>query len=490
MDVARSSGVAPERRSLGIRSCGLRTTVGLDAVHSSCYTDEPRLSDDRSVVEPRNPGPRNRGRLTPIELRRRIGWSLSLAGVACVLVLLAGRWSDLTTGQGVVIGGLGVLVSALVVASGIHRTRLSTDRAATAALRQAEDVAETEKANADRILGELKLAREQAHHRETERDLRARFTLAASQLADPSGPVRLAGIFAMASLADDWHALTLPNHDERQVCIDVLRAYLRTPMGRASAATADPNPELEIRQTIVRVVRGRVLEDEGTGRSWKGANVDLSRSWLAGASLIGVDLGDAGLACARLFGADLTDADLVGANLAAANLAGASLIRAGMSDADLATAILSDANLYHADLHRANMYRANLTCAELIRVNLARTDLHDANLTRANLYRADLTDATLTCADLTGANLAGANLAEANLTRADLTGADLTGANLTGANLTGATISGADTGENPDPADASVASRFLSATRFTDAVYDARTKWPDDFRPPPSRDTY
>ncbi|MDT2007146.1 pentapeptide repeat-containing protein [Rhodococcus opacus] len=352
-------------------------------------------------------------------------------------------------------------------------------------------MAETEKANADRILGELTLAREQAHYRETERDLRARFPLAASQLADPSGPVRLAGIFAMASLADDWYALTLPNDRERQVCIDVLRAYLRTPMGRVPAnATADPNPELEIRQTIVRVVRGRVLEDEGTGRSWKGANADLSGSWLAGASLIGVDLGDADLACARLYGADLTDADLVGANLAAANLVGASLIRADLSGAVLATAILSDANLYHADLHRANMYRADLTCAELIRVNLARTDLHDANLTRANLYRADLTDATLTCSDLTGANLAGTNLTEANLTRADLTGADLTGANLTGAKLTGATISGADTGEDPDPTDTSVASLFLSATRFTDVVYDARTKWPDDFRPPPSRDTY
>ncbi|NRI64859.1 hypothetical protein FEZ60_04800 [Rhodococcus sp. MS16] len=59
----------------------------------------------------------------------------------------------------------------------------------------------------------------------TERDLRSRYTASVSQLGSESPAIRLAGVYALASLADDWHAAG--DDDERQVCIDVLRAYLR-----------------------------------------------------------------------------------------------------------------------------------------------------------------------------------------------------------------------------------------------------------------------
>jgi hypothetical protein len=49
-----------------------------------------------------------------------------------------------------------------------------------------------------------------------------RFTAIAAQLGDDQPAVRLAGVHAMAGLADDWDA-------NRQTCIDVLCAYLRMP---------------------------------------------------------------------------------------------------------------------------------------------------------------------------------------------------------------------------------------------------------------------
>ena len=49
-----------------------------------------------------------------------------------------------------------------------------------------------------------------------------RFISIATQLGDVQPAVRLAGVHAMAGLADDWKA-------NRQTCIDVLCAYLRMP---------------------------------------------------------------------------------------------------------------------------------------------------------------------------------------------------------------------------------------------------------------------
>ena len=60
------------------------------------------------------------------------------------------------------------------------------------------------------------------------RTLNERFATAAGQLGDDKPPaVRLAGVYAMAGLADDWP-------ENRQTCVDVLCAYLRMPY--------DPDP--------------------------------------------------------------------------------------------------------------------------------------------------------------------------------------------------------------------------------------------------------
>ena len=48
-----------------------------------------------------------------------------------------------------------------------------------------------------------------------------RFTAIATQLGDAQPAVRLAGVHAMAGLADDWK-------QNRQTCVAVLCAYLRS----------------------------------------------------------------------------------------------------------------------------------------------------------------------------------------------------------------------------------------------------------------------
>ncbi len=54
------------------------------------------------------------------------------------------------------------------------------------------------------------------------RTLNERFATAAEQLGSDKPAVRLAGVHAMAGLADDWE-------ENRHTCIDVLCAYLRMP---------------------------------------------------------------------------------------------------------------------------------------------------------------------------------------------------------------------------------------------------------------------
>ncbi|WP_436528544.1 hypothetical protein [Actinoplanes sp. HUAS TT8] len=63
---------------------------------------------------------------------------------------------------------------------------------------------------------------EAAERRENTKLFSERFGKAAEQLGSDKAAVRLAGVYAMAGLADDWII-------GRQTCIDVLCAYLRKP---------------------------------------------------------------------------------------------------------------------------------------------------------------------------------------------------------------------------------------------------------------------
>ena len=113
-----------------------------------------------------------------------------------------------------------------------------------------------------------------------------RFTAAAAQLGDATPSVRLAGVHAMAGLADDWP-------ENRQACVDVLCAYLRRqyepdPGDRAGPAIRRRfQAEQQVRHSAMHVIAGHLREDAPT--PWAGLWLDLTGAVFDGAH----DLADA-----------------------------------------------------------------------------------------------------------------------------------------------------------------------------------------------------
>jgi hypothetical protein len=111
-----------------------------------------------------------------------------------------------------------------------------------------------------------------AEHRT--RTLNERFATAAEQLgSDKPQAVRLAGVYAMAGLADDWE-------ENRQTCVEVLCAYLRMPYEPDPGDEAQEPERLafrashEVRRTVVRVITAH-LRDHAI-KSWQGLNFDFT----------------------------------------------------------------------------------------------------------------------------------------------------------------------------------------------------------------------
>ncbi|MDI9966725.1 pentapeptide repeat-containing protein [Rhodococcus sp. IEGM 1251] len=147
------------------------------------------------------------------------------------------------------------------------------------------------------------------HEATLRRELRTRFTDAASQLAHPSAAVRIAGVFAMSALADDWHSSNEPA--EVQTCIDVLCGYLRLPYDLAHGvshqtkrvisrprvasdgiATGEIEEHFEIRQndrevrkTIIRVIGDHL--QKSSCPSWSDRSFDLQEAVLEDVRLVG-----------------------------------------------------------------------------------------------------------------------------------------------------------------------------------------------------------
>ncbi|MEE6140570.1 pentapeptide repeat-containing protein [Mycobacterium sp. 050128] len=112
-------------------------------------------------------------------------------------------------------------------------------------------------------------------------------------------------------------------------------------------------------------------------------------------------------------------------------------------------------------LTRAYLDGVLLNASYLVGAWLPSASLVDAGLLMANLNAAKFTDANLTGADLSIANLYYSSLDQTNLTGAKLYAADLSDANLIGATL--------------------------ARTDLGNIYYNATTRWPEGFTPPPSR---
>ncbi|MFF2254595.1 pentapeptide repeat-containing protein [Streptomyces sp. NPDC058142] len=114
-------------------------------------------------------------------------------------------------------------------------------------------------------------------HRADASQLADRYTTAAEQLGHDQAAVRLAGVYALSRLADDWA-------EQRQVCIDVLCAYLRIPYEPDPTAPEHKAGEQEVRQTIIRVIRDH-LQKPDVPTAWCKYNFNFTGAVFDGGSL-------------------------------------------------------------------------------------------------------------------------------------------------------------------------------------------------------------
>jgi uncharacterized protein YjbI with pentapeptide repeats len=169
------------------------------------------------------------------------------------------------------------LIAAIFTLIGLGGTILVALRGFYATRQTAIDTLKVEREKLDKTLA---AQREQIDRTLSGQDFHAfnaRFATAADKLGTDKMPVvRLAGVYAMTGLADDWAVI-------RQTCIEVLCGYLRMPY------SADPGSghetweflaEREVRRTIVRVITAHLREDAKV--SWCGMDFDFTGMVLDG----------------------------------------------------------------------------------------------------------------------------------------------------------------------------------------------------------------
>jgi uncharacterized protein YjbI with pentapeptide repeats len=137
----------------------------------------------------------------------------------------------------------------------------------------------------DRTLAEQREQLDRTLAEQRERTFNERFATAADRLGDDKpAAVRLAGIYAMAGLADDWE-------DNRQACVDVLCSCLRMPYEPNPGGDAPARDQLvfrlnqQVRHTIINVITAHLRERAST--SWQGLDLDFSGARFDGGEFSG-----------------------------------------------------------------------------------------------------------------------------------------------------------------------------------------------------------
>src|SRR5215831_9171348 len=138
---------------------------------------------------------------------------------------------------------------------GRRMTSRDTERTLTEQNKQLDRTLAEQREQLDRTLAEQREQLDRTLTEQRTRTLNERFATAADQLGSDKPPaVRLAGVYAMAGLADDWP-------ENRQTCVDVLCAYLRLPYDPDPGDEADPaewaayRANGEVRYTVIRLIR-------------------------------------------------------------------------------------------------------------------------------------------------------------------------------------------------------------------------------------------
>lgn len=332
-----------------------------------------------------------------------------------------------------------------------YRRQDTTERSHQVAIEAQETAANQYKLDSDKYELDRKRHELETHRRadDRERELRARFTTIAEQLGSKSFAVRHAGAYALASLADDWHEIG--KDVERQICVDLLCAQLRSPRDQEPLYPDDGRvyysaSDTEVRKTIIRLLRSHRPLDPDISVGWKACAIDLS--------------------AADLTGFDLTEIDLRSANLDDADLSHAQLVRADLSEAMMARTTLSGTKFIDANLAKAKLFSSRVEVKSESEVWPNMASFERANLAGALLTSANLPHAEFEGADLTGAYLNSARLQEASFLQAVLSDTHCYDTKFNQADF-----------RNADLRRANFVRADTTEANFTDAIYDGATKW-------------
>jgi uncharacterized protein YjbI with pentapeptide repeats len=285
-------------------------------------------------------------------------------------------------------------------------------------------------------LGEAAEQRENAkEERENTKLFNERFATASEQLGHDTAAVRLAGVYAMAGLADDWEA-------GRQTCIEVLCAYLRVHYN--PEAPEDPHElrtwhgEREVRHTIIRVISAHLHPSAPV--SWQSHNFDFSGAVF--------DRGNFTRAVFSGGVVDFSEATFSGGvtNFIAVNFSG------GIVDFTDTEFVDAEVNFVHADFSgaRVNFSGAKFTSGEInfIAAGFSAGEIEFANAefsgAEVNFTHSKFSGSTVMFAD------AKVSSGELNFVGVDFSGGtvDLIDAEISGAEVdfTNATFSGGKVG--------------------------------------------
>jgi hypothetical protein len=159
------------------------------------------------------------------------------------------------------VGIVTVVATVIVQTIGFRATRANIEQQIKATHKDTADTLGHQREQLDRTLAEQRT-----------RTLNERFATAAEQLGSDKPAVRLAGVYAISGLADDWE-------ENRQTCVDVLCAYLRMPY-EPDPGQDVPEPQRlafrairEVRHTVIRVITAHLKSDAAV--SWQGLNFDF-----------------------------------------------------------------------------------------------------------------------------------------------------------------------------------------------------------------------
>lgn len=106
-----------------------------------------------------------------------------------------------------------------------------------------------------------------------------RFSTAAELIGHQQAATRLAGLYALAGLADDWK-------EHQQTCIHALCSYLRLPYESDPASPDYRRGEQEVRRTTIRIIRDHLREDFDTV-SWARNNFSFEGAVFESGDLTG-----------------------------------------------------------------------------------------------------------------------------------------------------------------------------------------------------------